>query len=328
MLPKVSVAPMLKVSHRHWRYLIRLLAPEVTLYTEMLVARALVEGDPARLLAHDGAEHPLVLQLAGSDPQTMGRAARLAEPFGFAALNLNAGCPSRRAGDGEFGACLFARPERVAACVAEMRANTDLPVSVKTRIGLDDLDDDEALMRFVDIVHPAGCGEFILHARKAWLNGLSPKQNRRVPPLDYPRVHRLKRAFPELTIVLNGGIDDAAMMRAQLECVDGVMLGRAVRRAPAIARVMQRVQNPGVEPPGWAQVVEGYLAYIERRRLLGDSLRRLLPPLLGLAHARPGAAGWRRELADCMGMPEAAGLIRAARLLEGGAFGGPSPVAV
>ena len=321
MHPTVSVAPMLKVSHRHWRYLIRLLAPSVTLYTEMLVARALVEGDPARLLAHHPAEHPLVLQLGGADPLTLSRAARIAQDAGFTAINLNAGCPSKRASAGEFGACLFAQPKRVAECVAAMRADTGLAVSVKTRIGLDELDDDAALMHFVDTVQQAPCDTFILHARKAWLGGLSPKQNRHVPPLDYPRVHRLKQAFPHLTIIINGGIETEEQMRAQLTSVDGVMLGRALRRAPVTARMLQRVQDPNLAPPALAQVIENYLTYMEQRLSAGDSLRHLLPPLLGLAHARPGAADWRRELAGCMGLPEGAGLTRAAKLLTGNPVG-------
>ncbi len=225
---RLSVAPMMDYTDRHARYLLRLISRRTLLYTEMVTAAAVVHGDTARLLAFDAAEHPVALQLGGADPAEMAQAARIGAEFGYDEINLNIGCPSDRVQSGRFGACLMAEPDTVADCVRAMRAQTDVPVTVKTRIGIDHRDSYEELCAFVDKVAEAGCETFIVHARKAWLQGLSPKQNREIPPLDYPRVHRLKRDYPELEIIINGGIRSLDETERELAEVDGVMIGRAV----------------------------------------------------------------------------------------------------
>src|SRR5262245_50525717 len=237
---RFCVAPMMDWTDRHCRFFHRLLTRNALLYTEMVTAPAVLHGDRARLLALDASEHPVALQLGGSDPLALAEAAAIGANYGYDEINLNVGCPSDRVQEGRFGACLMAEPELVAACVAAMRARVSVPVTVKCRIGIDDQDSEADLERFVSAVAGAGCRTFIVHARKAWLQGLSPKENREVPPLDYGRVHRLKAEHPELEIVINGGIASLDEAEAHLAKVDGVALGRAAYQNPYLLADVDR----------------------------------------------------------------------------------------
>ena len=230
---KFSVAPMLDWTDRHCRYFLRLFSKHTLLYTEMVTTGAIIFGK-GDYLGFNTEEHPLALQLGGSDPTDMARCAVLAQERGYDEVNINVGCPSDRVKNGSFGACLMAQPDVVANCVKAMQAEVDIPVTVKCRIGIDDMDEDEDFARFIDIVAGAGCDTFIVHARKAWLQGLSPKENREIPPLNYPRVHRIKETHPELSISINGGVKTLADTKTQLESVDGVMIGREVYANPYI----------------------------------------------------------------------------------------------
>jgi len=290
---------MMDWTDRHARYFLRLLTRFTLLYTEMVTAAALLHGDPARLLAHDPAEYPLALQVGGGDPEQLAACAVLAAEHGFDEVNINVGCPSDRVQSGNLGACLFAQPERVAACVAAMRAAGPLPVTVKTRTGIDDLDHYADLRRFVGTVADAGCTTFIIHARKAWLNGLSPRENRERPVLDYARVMRLKRDHPELEIILNGGVTTLDAALAHLTEVDGVMIGRAAYHNPyLLATADQRVFGDSAPTPSRRAVVDAYSAYVERQSAGGVTLAHMTRHLLGLYHGRPGARAWRRALSE------------------------------
>ncbi|MDN5862171.1 MAG: tRNA dihydrouridine(20/20a) synthase DusA [Salinisphaera sp.] len=292
---RLCVAPMMQHTTRHCRYFHRLLSPHARLYTEMLTTGAILHGDRRRLLRHHPAEHPLALQVGGSEPRAMARVARIAEDYGFDEININAGCPSDRVQRGRFGACLMAEPQRVADCVAAMRSAATLPVTVKTRIGIDHQDDEAFLYRFVDTVAAADCRLFIIHARKAWLSGLSPKANREVPPLDYGRVHRLKRARPELTIVLNGGITEPGQVQNQLQQVAGVMLGRAAYQYPyLLAQLEQRLY--GDAPLSRRQAVASMQAYANAHK--GTPIQHISRHMLGLFHGCHGGRQWRRQLSE------------------------------
>jgi tRNA-dihydrouridine synthase A len=295
---RLCIAPMMDRSDRHFRYLTRLLAPHARLYTEMITARALLHGDAERLLRRDAAEQPVALQLGGSEPRELAAAARLGESAGYDEVNLNVGCPSDRVQAACFGAALMLDARRVADCVAAMRAAVAVPVTVKTRLGVDDHDSYEFVQGFVATVAAAGCGTFIVHARKAWLQGLSPKENREVPPLDYPRVHRLKREFPALTIVLNGGLTDAATCLRELDGVDGVMLGRAAYQDPWLIAVLDAALFGEGAPETLERVLEGFLPYVERELAAGTPLRSMTRHLLGLRAGRAGGRRWRRELSE------------------------------
>ena len=295
----IAVAPMLDWTDRHYRYFIRLLSRHTLLYTEMVTTGAILRGDRERLLAHDPAEYPLALQLGGSDPAELARCARIATDWGYDEINLNVGCPSDRVQSGRFGACLMAEPDLVAACVAAMRAATDLPVTVKTRIGIDERDSYQELADFVRRVAAGGCTVFIVHARKAWLSGLSPKENREIPPLRYEVVHQLKRDFPELTIVLNGGLTTLEQVTEQLRQVDGVMIGRAAYENPyLLAEVDRRFFGSSASPPNRHQVVRALLPYLEERLRAGTPLQCMTRPILGLFQGIPGARAWRRVLSE------------------------------
>jgi tRNA-dihydrouridine synthase A len=289
---------MMDRSDKHFRFLTRVLAPNALLYTDMITARALLRGDAPRLLLFDAAEHPVVLQLGGADPEELAAAARLGAAAGYDEINLNVGCPSDRVQAACFGAALMLDPARVAACVAAMRAAVALPVTVKTRLGVDDHDSYEFLTAFVARVAAAGCDTFVVHARKAWLSGLSPKENREIPPLDYPRVHRLKRDFPELRIVINGGLVDRATALAQLEHVDGVMLGRAAYQQPWLVADLDCELHGARATPALSDVLERYLIYVERELAFGTSLKSMTRHLLGLRTGLPGGRRWRRELSE------------------------------
>lgn len=295
----IAVAPMLDWTDRHYRYFIRLLSRHTLLYTEMVTTGAILRGDRQRLLAHDPTEHPLALQLGGSDPAELARCARIAADWGYDEINLNVGCPSDRVQSGRFGACLMAEPDLVAACVAAMRAATDLPVTVKTRIGIDERDSYQELADFVRRVAAGGCTVFIVHARKAWLSGLSPKENREIPPLRHEVVHRLKRDFPELTIVLNGGLTTLEQVTEHLQQVDGVMIGRAAYENPyLLAEVDRRFFGSSAPPPNRHQVVRALLPYLEERLRAGTPLQCMTRPILGLFQGIPGARAWRRVLSE------------------------------
>ncbi len=296
---RFCVAPMIDWTDRHCRMFHRILSRHAHLYTEMVAAAAVLHGDTARLLAFDPAERPLALQLGGSDPRELARAARIGEEFGYDEINLNVGCPSDKVQSGRFGACLMASPERVAECVAALRAALHIPVTVKHRLGIDDQDTEETLDRFVSTVAAGGCRVFIVHARKAWLHGLDPKQNREIPPLDHNRVHRLKRDHPGLEFVLNGGIGSLAAAKDCLAHVDGAMLGRAAYQAPWLLAGVDR-QLFGVDNPVTSrqEAVIAFLPYMERQRAAGVPLHHMTRPMLGLFHGQPGARHWRRHISE------------------------------
>jgi tRNA-dihydrouridine synthase A len=298
---RVSIAPMMDWTDRHCRFFFRLLAPDVRLYTEMVTAHAIVNGDRDRLLGYDPAEHPVALQLGGSEPGTLADAVRLARPYGYDEINLNIGCPSDRVQSGRFGACLMAEPQLVASCVAAMRRETDVPVTVKTRIGIDDHDDYEFLRTFVATIREAGCRHFVVHARKAILSGLSPKENRSIPPLRYEVVYRLKQEYPDLSIVLNGGIETADAIRENLALVDGVMIGRKAYSDPWFL-----VELCGRDAPATrAEVVERMAAYARGRLAAGTRLHHVTRHMLGLYSGRPGARRWRRYVVEHSCKPHA-----------------------
>ena len=292
---RLSVAPMMDRTDRHLRYLLRLLAPHARLYTEMITARALLRGDTERLLRFDAAEHPIALQLGGSEPGELAEAARLGAAAGYDEINLNCGCPSDRVQAGCFGAALMLERARVAQCVRAMRAEVAVPVTVKTRLGVDDHDSYEFVRDFVGEVAAAGCTMFIMHARKAWLSGLSPKQNREVPPLDYARVYRLKREFPDLRIVINGGFVTLEDSVAQLTHVDGIMVGRAAYQDSwLLARLDEHLF--GGSRASEAAVLTAFERYVARELAAGTPLRAMTRHLLGMRTGRAGGRRWRRDL--------------------------------
>ncbi|MCB1529136.1 MAG: tRNA dihydrouridine(20/20a) synthase DusA, partial [Hyphomicrobiaceae bacterium] len=295
----VSVAPMMDWTDRHCRMFHRQLTRRARLYTEMVTAEAVLHGDRARLLGFAMQEHPIALQLGGSDPTRLAAAAKIGEDFCYDEINLNVGCPSDRVQNGRFGACLMAEPTLVGACVSAMRKAVDVPVTVKCRIGIDDQDSETDFQNFIDIVANAGCDVFIVHARKAWLDGLSPKENRDVPPLDYQRVYRLKAARPELTIVINGGIASLDEAQAHLAHVDGVMLGRAAYQTPYIlAQVDHLFFGDTGNPNTRAEAVSAILPYVEEHVAKGGRLHNVARHMLGLYHGRPRARAFRRHLSQ------------------------------
>ena len=279
------------------RVLHRCLTRHALLYTEMVTAEAVLHGDRARLLGYDASEHPVALQLGGSDPGKLAQASRIAADFGYDEINLNVGCPSDRVQSGRFGACLMREPALVAECVAAMRAAVSIPVTVKCRIGVDDQDPEQSLRTLIDACALAGVDTFAVHARKAWLEGLSPKENRDVPPLDYELVYRVKRERPGLTIAINGGIETLEQAEVHLAHVDGVMLGRAAYHSPALlAQVDARFF--GGEAVDLDAAVQRYVDYVERALATGARLHHLVKPMLGLFNGRPGARLFRRHLSE------------------------------
>jgi tRNA-dihydrouridine synthase A len=304
---RLCVAPMMDWTDRHCRYVHRLYSPHALLYTEMIVATAILRGDAKRLLAHDPAEYPLALQLGGCDPKELAAAARIGADAGYAEINMNVGCPSERVKSGSFGACLMAEPELVAHCVAEMRNAVNVPVTVKTRIGIDAHEDFEFLADFARVVVVAGADALIVHARKALLSGLSPKENREIPPLNYDYVYRLKREFPNLPIILNGGIQDgASAQRAIDQGLDGVMLGRAAYHRPAILAALEsQLIDPDWCEPDLHEVLHRVTAYAERELPKGVRLHAIARHLHGLVSGRPGARAWRQYLSRVAARPGA-----------------------
>ena len=310
---------MMDWTDRYDRYFLRLITTRALLYTEMVTANAVLHGDRERLLGFDPAEHPVAAQLGGSEPAALAGAARIAADFGYDEINLNVGCPSDRVQTGRFGACLMAEPALVADCVGAMRAAVEVPVTVKCRIGIDDQDAEEALARFVETVAATGCDTFIVHARKAWLQGLSPKENREIPPLDYDRVYRLKAARPDLTIVINGGITTLDAAEEHLALVDGVMLGRAAYQNPyLLADVDRRFCGDSRAAPTRTEIINGLVPYIERRMAEGVPLNHITRHILGLYQGVPGARAWRRYLSENAHRPGADARVveQAAALVE------------
>jgi tRNA-dihydrouridine synthase A len=298
-LHRFAVAPMMEWTDRHCRYFLRLISKRALLYTEMVMAEAVLHGDRERVLGFDEAEHPVGLQLGGGDPKKLSEAARIGADFDYDEINLNIGCPSDRVQSGRFGACLMAEPELVGECVAAMAESSGIPVTVKCRIGIDDQDAEESLNQFIDEVAKAGCSTFIVHARKARLEGLSPKQNRDVPPLDYDRVYRLKQRRPELEIILNGGIESFATAKAELAHVDGVMLGRAAYADPyLLSEVDGALFGDTDTPPSRLDVLDAFRLYIEDRLARGVRLNAMTRHILGLFHGQPRARAFRRHLAE------------------------------
>lgn len=290
---------MLDWTDRHTRFFLRLLSQHAVLYTEMVTTGALLHSDPARWLAFNTEEHPVSLQLGGSHPDALARCARLAEQWGYDEVNLNVGCPSDRVQEGAFGACLMAAPMLVGDCVKAMQDACSIPVTVKCRIGIDDQDEYHALQHFTDIVHRAGCQVFIVHARKAWLKGLSPKENREIPPLNYPRVHRLKQDFPQLEIIINGGLTTLTACAEQLCHVDGVMVGREAYHNPwLLADVDLRLYNDNHPIPTREDVIQKMLMYIENEYRQGLPVKHITRHILGLYHGIPGGRRWRRILSE------------------------------
>lgn len=293
-------------SDTHCRYFWRLLSKKTVLYTEMVTTGALLNGDRERFLAYHPQEHPLALQLGGSDPRALAECARMAEDWGYDEVNLNCGCPSDRVQNNMIGACLMAEPELVADCVAAMQKAVKIPVTVKHRIGIDDMDDYSGLQRFVSHLADAGCKTFIVHARKAWLKGLSPKENREIPPLQYDRVLNLKREFPALEIIINGGITTLEQCETLLTGVDGVMLGREIYSNPyLLADVDQRIYGASSAVPSRATVMEGFIAYCEEQMARGIRLNYMTRHILGLFQSMPGARRFRRTISEQAHKPEA-----------------------
>ena len=295
---RFCVAPMMGWTDRHYRYFARLLSKQARLYTEMLVAAALIHGDPVRLLRHHPDEAPVALQLGGCDPKALARAAAIGERAGFCEVNLNVGCPSDRVQAGRFGACLIAEPALVADCVAAMVDAVGVPVTVKTRLGVDQHDSYEHLSTLVAGVRQAGAKVLVLHARKAIL-GLDTRENRLIPPLDYNRVHRIKQDFPDLIVVLNGGLRTLAEATPHLAALDGVMLGRAAYEQPMLlAEVDARLFAAPAKPMDAASAVRAFLPYIEAQLAQGTPLRQMTQHLLGLFAGEPGARAWRQRLSE------------------------------
>ncbi|MFC4160147.1 tRNA dihydrouridine(20/20a) synthase DusA [Chitinimonas lacunae] len=297
---RIAVAPMLDWTDRHYRYFLRQISRHAWLYTEMVTTGALIHGDPGRFLDFDPAEHPLALQLGGSDPADLAHCARLAERWGYDEVNLNVGCPSERVQSGAFGACLMAEPGLVADCVKAMRDAVAIPVTVKHRIGIDQVEHYEYLRDFVAQVAEAGCDTFIVHARNAILKGLSPKENREIPPLKYDYVYRLKRELPQLEILINGGISDWDAVDQHLAQVDGVMIGRAAYHDPySFAEVDRRYYGAADPALSRAEVARAMQPYISARLAGGRTqVKHIARHLLGLYQGRPGARTWRRWLSD------------------------------
>ena len=296
---RFSVAPMMDWTDRHCRVFHRLLTRHAKLYTEMLTTGAVIHGDRQRLLGFDAVEHPVALQLGGSSPSDLATSAKIGEDFGYDEINLNVGCPSDRVKDGRFGACLMAEPQLVAECVAAMKQVVKISVTVKCRIGIDNQDPEVALDTLARAVIAAGADSLVVHARKAWLDGLSPKQNRDIPPLDYDRVYRLKMALPDVSIVINGGIGAIEDAKAHLDHVDGVMLGRAAYQEPwRLLAVDPLIFGTPAPHATMRDALEAFIPYIEKQRAQGVRLHAITRHLVGAFHGVPGARAFRRALAE------------------------------
>jgi tRNA-dihydrouridine synthase A len=294
----VSIAPMLDWTDKHCRYFLRLISQHAVLYTEMVTTGAIIYGK-GDYLAYNQEEHPVALQLGGSDPSDMARCAVKAQEYGYDEVNINVGCPSDRVQNGRFGACLMAEPQTVAACINSMQAAVDIPVTVKSRIGIDEMDEYKDLTNFIQVVADAGCDTFIIHARKAWLKGLSPKENRDIPPLIYERVYHLKEEFPQLNISLNGGVKTLDDAQLHLNYLDGVMIGREVYSNPYIlAEVDKRFYKDEHAIPSRHELVMAMLPYVERQMAQGARVWHIARHMLGIFQGQPGGRIWRRYLSQ------------------------------
>jgi tRNA-dihydrouridine synthase A len=297
---------MMDRTDRHCRYFLRQISQHTLLYTEMVTSMAILNGDKPKLLGFDKSEHPISLQVGGDNPQDLAKCAHIAAEFGYDEINLNVGCPSSRVQNGNFGACLMLQPERVAECIGEMRAATKLPVTIKQRIGVDEVDSYKDLVNFVSIVSQAGCNRFTIHARKAWLQGLSPKENREVPPLRYDDVHRLKRDFPHLWIEINGGFTSLEQTQAQYQFVDAVMIGRAAYDNPyLLALVDKEIYGDDTPPPSRHDIVTAMLPYIDEWTNKGWKLNSITRHMLQLFHGQPGSRIWKRLITEQSVLPGA-----------------------
>ena len=296
---QISIAPMMDCTDRHDRYFLRLIAPHVLLYTEMITTNALIHGDYPRLLAYDSLEHPIALQLGGSEPKSLAHCARLGEEFGYDEINLNVGCPSDRVKSGRFGACLMLEPQLVGDCIAAMREVVQIPVTVKCRIGVDNDDSYEQLVSFIQTIAKTGCDVFIIHARKAWLNGLSPKQNREIPPLRYDVVRQLKNDFPHITIISNGGIKTIEDIKRHLAHVDGVMIGREAYSNPYfLAEIEKTIFASEESVISRHDIVMQFLPYVAQQLKQNIKLSNMTRHILGLFQGQKGARIWRRHLSE------------------------------
>jgi len=296
---RISVAPMMDWTDRHCRYFLRLFSRHTLLYTEMVTTGAILRGDAERFLRFDAAEHPVAVQLGGSDPADLAAAAKIAAQFGYDEINLNVGCPSDRVQSGRFGACLMAEPELVRDCVKAMQDVVDIPVTVKHRIGIDAADSYDHMRQFVETVAASGCTTFIVHARKAVLGGLSPKQNREIPPLKYAYVYRLKQSFPELEVLINGGLTTHEIIAEQLTHVDGAMIGREAYHNPyLLAEVDQRYFGSEEPVLSRVEIIEKFLPYIEQQLAAGTRLNHITRHILGAFSSQPGGRLWRRYLSE------------------------------
>jgi tRNA-dihydrouridine synthase A len=298
-LHPLSVAPMMDRTDRHCRYFLRQISRRTLLYTEMVTSMAIIHGDTQKLLGFSPAEHPVSLQIGGDNPQDLAKCAQIGEEFGYDEINLNVGCPSSRVQSGNFGACLMLQPEHVAECIAAMIGATKLPITIKHRIGVDDVDSYEDLVKFVSIVAQTGCTRFSVHARKAWLQGLSPKENREVPPLRYADVHQLKQDFPQLSIEINGGFTSLEQVHTQLQYLDAVMIGRAAYDNPyLLALADTEIYGENTSPPTRHQIVAAMLPYIDTQLSQGWRLNSITRHMLQLFHGQPGSRIWRRIITE------------------------------
>ncbi len=295
----LSIAPMLDWTDRYYRYFARLITRHTLLYTEMVTTGALIHGDRQRFLEFDPSEHPIALQLAGSDPAALAQCSRMAKDQGYDEVNLNVGCPSDRVQSGRFGACLMLDPALVAECITAMQDSVSIPITVKHRIGIDQDDSYETLHRFVTTVSATGCNTFIVHARNAWLQGLSPKENRDIPPLRYEIVQRLKRELPHLEIIINGGIKTLDAAEQQLQHLDGVMIGREAYQNPwLLAEADRRLFGDGHPIPSRHQIIEQLMPFVEQEFTRGIPINRITRHILGLFQGQPGAKAWRRHISE------------------------------
>jgi len=293
------IAPMMGYTDRHYRYFIRQISKKVRLYTEMVTTGAILYGPRERLLQYDPIEHPIALQLGGSEPKALAECAKIAMDYGYDEVNLNVGCPSDRVQSGRFGACLMKEPELVAECVVAMQQAVKIPVTVKTRIGVDEYDSYQFLASFIEKVSQSGCQSFILHARKAWLKGLSPKENREIPPLHYKTVWQIKRDFPALKIAINGGITKLEQIKQHLEQCDGVMIGREAYHNSYLLALVDQMFYDGQSPvPSREEILRHFLPYLERQSVNNKSIAHIVRHILGLFHGMPGGRLWRRILSE------------------------------
>ena len=297
---KVSVAPMMDCTDKHERYFLRLISKNVLLYTEMIVSEAIHRGDKEKLLSFNLEEKPVALQLGGSSPKLLSNASRIGEEFGYDEINLNLGCPSKKVQKNKFGACLIKEPKLVAECLNEMIENTKLPVTVKTRIGYDQVEDYESLYNFINLLKLAGVKTFIIHARKAMLGKFTPKQNLNIPPLKYEMVYKLKEDFKDLEIIINGGIDSIKQIKSHLNIVDGVMLGRSIYHSPYMLAEIEKEIFNNESYPSRQEVVEKLVYYLKKEVNKGTRVNQIMRHTLGLFHGQTGSSFWKRYLSENM----------------------------